>query len=513
MKLKKFLLSFVLATALAGIGAANTPDRDTTLAVPVDTCLNLDANMDSLLNLWYAGHYQRIDDLSQIDTSYVDSTLSNIPDSLIINRLSKIPSVVNLSFNHVVRNYIDLYTHRRKTQLEVMLGLSEYYFPIFDQIFDYYQLPNELKYLTIIESALNPRAYSRARAVGIWQFMYGTGRAHGLTINSLVDERMDPFKATRAACQFMSELYSAYHDWTLVIAAYNCGAGNVNKAIRRAGGRTSYWDIYYYLPRETRGYVPAYIAATYVMNYYREMNIVPQPPNLSLPLDTVMITHPLHLGQVSEVVGIPMKEVRDLNPQYFRDIIPAYDKPFPLTLPVSYVNRFIDSEDTIYAYKDSVFFNAQHIANPASFIRGYIPGPPQNMTAIYYRVRSGDNLGSIAMRYHVRVSDLRYWNGIHRNIIRSGQRLVVYVPRKKASHYKATAEVTSNSPSRTTAEVIRNVDKEGIFEYYTVKSGDTLWDIAKLYPGVSEDDIMQWNNFQDPHKIHPGQVIKIKKKS
>jgi len=315
---------------------------------------------------------------------------------------------------------------------------------------------------------------------------------------------MDPYKSTIAACRFMSDLYSIFKDWTLVIAAYNCGPANVNKAIRRAGGKTNYWDIYYYLPRETRGYVPAFIAATYLMNYAREHNITPVKPDLPLPLDTIMVTKPLHLGQVAEVLNIPIKAVRDLNPQYFRDIVPAYDKPFPLTLPMSDTYRFIDVEDSIYTYKDSVFFNSKLVYYPASRIKGYIPGPPDNSTTVYYRVHSGDNLGSIAMRYNVRVNDLMYWNGLHNSRIRAGQRLVIYMSKKKASHYAFSEKST---PSQQT---IGTAITDGGFILYTVRQGDTLWDIAKLYPGVSTDDILQWNNLSDPSKLKPGQVIKIK---
>lgn len=502
--MKKRVLLIVFAVLFPWLAFAGLPGRDTADADIPDTVLNLDANLDSMLNLWYAGHYQSIENLSEIDTTVVDSLISSLPDSVIINRLAQIPSVVPLAYNHIVRRYIEMYSRKRKDLMAVMLGLSEYYFPLFEQILDYHQLPTELKYMTVIESALNPRAYSRARAVGLWQFMYGTGKKYGLTINSLVDERMDPYKSTVAACRFMTDLYSIFKDWTLVIAAYNCGPANVNKAIRRAGGKTNYWEIYYYLPRETRGYVPAFIAATYVMNYAREHNITPVKPELPLPLDTIMVTKPLHLGQVAEVLNIPIKAVRDLNPQYFRDIVPAYEKPFPLTLPMSDTYRFIDVEDSIYTYKDSVFFNAKLIHYPASTIRGYIPGPPDNSTTVYYKVRSGDNLGSIAMRYNVRVSDLMYWNGLHNSRIRAGQRLVIYMSRKKASHYVSSEKRAPSQPA------IGTVTSEGGFILYTVRQGDTLWDIAKLYPGVSTDDILQWNNLSNPSKLKPGQVIKIK---
>jgi membrane-bound lytic murein transglycosylase D len=508
MKVYALLFSVSLFIPCGLYAGGHAPD--TVQVVMSDTSLNFDANLDSLLNLYYTGKYEEVNSLSEIDSVDEFTIQSTLTDSVIIDRLRRIPSAVDLSYNPIVRRYIDVYAERRKDQVGVMLGTAEYYFPIFDQILDYYGLPNELKYMSIIESALNPRAYSRARAVGLWQFMYGTGKRYGLTINSLVDERMDPFKACDAACRFMSDLYSIYQDWSLVIAAYNCGPGNVNKAIRRSGGKRNYWEIYYYLPRETRGYVPAFIGATYVMNYYREHNIIPQQARMPLPIDTLMITKPLHLGQVAEVLNIPIKEIRDLNPQYFRDVVPSYDKSFPLALPMSAVYRFIDLEDSIYAYKDSIFFNAKSIQNPAALIKGYVPGPPDNMSAIYYKVKSGDNLGAIAMRYGVRVSDIQYWNGLHRSMIRTNQKLVIYVPKKRAAQIKQ--ESSENSTVKSQPPVGTVTAAAGDFENYTVKSGDSLWEITQHYPGVTEKDILELNNLSDPDKIKPGQVLKIRKK-
>lgn len=244
---------------------------------------NFDNNLDSMLNLYY------IKNAETVSPPLLVESIPDFPDSVYIKRIASIPTVINLSYNRIVKSYIDVYAKKKRGSVEVMLGLSEHYFPIFDEIFDYYDVPNEMKYMSIIESALNPRAYSRARAVGLWQFMYGTGRIYGLEINSLVDERRDPIKSTHAAARYSKHLYSIYKDWILVIAAYNCGPGNVNKAIRRAGGKTNYWDIYYYLPRETRGHVPAFIAATYVMNYYKEHKLVPAKVDLPIQTDTLNI--------------------------------------------------------------------------------------------------------------------------------------------------------------------------------------------------------------------------------
>ncbi len=489
--------------------------------------LNFDANLDSLLNLYYIT--QTLSNDPDFWTTEPDSTVPDFPDSVFISRLSAIPSVVELSYNSLVRRYIEVYANKRRSQVEVMLGLSQYYFPIFDDILDYYGLPVELKYLSIIESALNPRAYSRARAVGLWQFMYGTGKLYGLSINSLVDERRDPIKSTHAAARFMKDLYSIYKDWTLVIAAYNCGPGNVNKAIRRSHGKRNYWDIYYYLPRETRGYVPAFIAATYVMNYYREHKLKPRQIELPLTSDTIMVTQELHLGQVAEVLNMPLPLLRDLNPQYRTDIIPAREKPMSLRLPMEQAFRFIERESLVYTYRDSFYFNPDRVTtSPTVSSSKYAEEviPPENYAKLYYTVKSGDNLGFIAEWYHVRLSDLKYWNNLRNNTIRAGQKLTVYVPKNKVSKYEGINKmsfaekqkgignpVASSAPvqaksNQQTGQVAYNDN----YVYYTVKQGDTLWDIAKNYTGVSDTDIMKLNNLSYTDKIKPGQKLKIKPK-
>jgi membrane-bound lytic murein transglycosylase D len=526
-KLKTLIIALGIIIVNQGLTFAQDQKADSTEVFMDDEDsieLTFDSNLDSLLNLYYVN--QALDGDTALMSFDEDTLVPDFPDSVYIDRLSKIPSVVDLSYNRIVRNYIEMYTKKRRNTVEVMLGLSEYYFPIFDNIFDYYDVPNELKYMSIIESALNPRAYSRARAVGLWQFMYGTGKLYGLNINSLVDERRDPIKSTHAAAKFVKDLYSIYHDWTLVIAAYNCGPGNVNKAIRRAGGKTNYWDIYYYLPRETRGHVPAFIAAVYVMNYYKEHNLKPKSIDLPLANDTIMITKPLNLAQVSSVLGIPIKLLEDMNPQYRRDIIPAYgNKSYSLRIPMVYTSAFIDMEDSIYSYKDSVYFNPDKmITNPTAINTKYYYEPPSDKyDKLHYTVKSGDNLGFIAMWYHVRLSDLRYWNNIRRNMIRSGQRLSIYVPKSKYEKYKkintmsfAQKQATIGktvSPNNNQTVNFDIADLDGDFEYYTVKSGDTLWDIAKKFPGVTDTDIMRLNSLDNASKIKPGQKLKIKPKS
>jgi membrane-bound lytic murein transglycosylase D len=486
---------------------------------------NFDVNLDSVANLWYVG--ESVDTIEA--ASEIDTLIPELSDELLMERISKIQSVVPLAYNTLVRRYIEMYTGKRAELVSNMLGLSEYYFPIFDHIFDYYGIPNELKYLAIIESALNPRAYSRARAVGIWQFMYGTGKLYGLTINSLVDERLDPLKSTQSAARFLKDLYNRYNDWTLAIAAYNCGPGNVNKAIRRSGGKRNYWDIYFYLPRETRGYVPAFIAATYIMNYNAEHHLYPKEIDLSLLNDTIMVTDKLHLEQVSKVLDLPLKQIRDMNPQYRADIIPASPaEPYPLRLPESFTLKFIDLQDSIFAYNDSVYFNQDNLViSPTRYSKtAYYHEPPgDNMSKLYYTIKSGDNLGYISEWYHVRISDLRYWNNIRNNVIRSGQKLIIYVPKNKYDRYSKIntmsytekqkmigKNVTNGSQTSSNVDVGVDLNSQN-YIYYTVREGDTLWDIAKQYPGISDVDIKRLNNITDVSKIQPGQKLKIKPKT
>ncbi len=517
--------------------------------------LRLEQNIDSLLNVYYIN--QSLE--SMVDDAAFevnDSLVPDFPDSVYIERLGNIPSVIDLSYNRLVKNYINVYTKKRRDQVRYMLAVSDFYFPIFEQVFDLYDVPYELKYLAIIESALNPRAVSRAGAVGTWQFMYSTARSYGLRINSLVDERKDYLASTHAAAKFLKNLYRIYGDWTLALAAYNCGPGNVNKAIRRSGGKRDFWEIYYYLPRETRGYVPAFIAATYAMNYYPEHYLGKKPLEIELHTDTIMISEKLHLQQVSEVLNIPVKQLRDLNPQYRYDIIPATaSQRYSLAIPLTQVSAFIDLKDSIMTYKDSVYFNREKmITSPSSVNSRYqVDLPADKYDKIYYTVKSGDNVGYIADWYDVRTSDLRYWNNIRRNLIRSGQRLIIYKPKGTSARYKELDNMTFTQKQRFAGRTVSNDaqgsssassgssaastssvspgspgssapgsaaslpgagaggDDAGEFIYYTVRTGDTLWDIAKKYPGVSDTDISRWNNLSNSNRIKPGQKIRIKK--
>ena len=317
-------------------------------------------DLDSLLNLYMSQTYLSEDnDCNMRDINPVYSKEEYI------DRLSRMPTVMEMAYNDVVQKFIDRYSGRLRHSVSYMLGASNFYMPIFEQALEMYQLPLELKYLPIIESALNPKAVSRVGASGLWQFMIGTGKQYGLQVNSLVDERRDPVKSSYAAARYLRDLYKIFGDWNLVIAAYNCGPENVNKAIRRANptpARTQedesvqpinkdYWHIYPYLPRETRGYVPAFIAANYIMTYYSQHNICPMTTRLPAKTDTVMVTRNVHLEQVAEVVGLNIDLLRSLNPMYRRDMVPGATEPSPLRLPLTETTKFIDLEDSVYSYR------------------------------------------------------------------------------------------------------------------------------------------------------------------
>ena len=327
-----------------------------------------------------------------------------------------------MPYNDIVRKFIDTYTVRLRGQVSFMLSACNFYMPIFEEALDAYGLPLELKYLPIIESALNPSAVSRAGASGLWQFMLSTGKLYGLESNSLVDERRDPIKATWAAARYLKDMYDIYKDWNLVIAAYNCGPGNINKAIRRANGKTDYWEIYNYLPRETRGYVPAFIAANYVMTYYCKHNICPMETNIPKATDTVQVTRDLHFQQIADLCHVPLDEIKSLNPQYKRNIIPGLSKPRTLRLPTEAISAFLDQQDTIYAHRATEFFKNRRTV--ASIGQGKSSSGDGNLT--WYRIRRGDTLGGIARKFGVSVRQLRNWNGLRGNNIRAGRRLKIY---------------------------------------------------------------------------------------
>jgi len=412
-------------------------DKNVKDSIPAELFFtNFDRNLDSLMRIWYVQESIGSDTLlSEIAVDEL-SFVTELHDSIYIRRLQKIPSLVNLTYNNVVRSCIHVYTMRKRDQMEVMLGLKEYYFPMFEEIFDLYGLPFELKYLAVIESALNPRARSRVGATGIWQFMLTTGRLYKLQVNTFIDERRDPVAATHAAAKYLKDLYGVYNDWVLALAAYNCGAGNVNKAIRRSGGKTSYWEIYPYLPRETRGYVPLYIGATYAMNYYREHNLTPRYIDVLPVSDTVMVNRNVNLAQVSEVLGIPLQQLRDFNPQYSREILPGNSAPCPLRLPAAYAAKYIDMEDSICKYKANVYLSNSFRTIEPSGISAKSTANTAGKNRIVHTILSGENLGSIAQKYKVSVNNLKDWNNLSSSRIIAGKKLVVYTSKPASTQSK-----------------------------------------------------------------------------
>jgi membrane-bound lytic murein transglycosylase D len=516
MRFKAIIVLFFLSALY--VKAVSVSD---TIIIKTDTSDRITADLDSLINTWYVKLA-----LKNAADFPEDTVGVQYPDSVYISRLSKINSVISLPFNSIIRNHIHVYTIRQRDKFSAVLGLMDYYFPMFEDVFDSYGLPAELKYMAVIESALNPNAVNRhSGATGLWQFMYSTGRMYGLTINSIVDERRDPIKSTHAAARYMKDLYKIYNDWILVIAAYNCGPGNVNKAIRRSGNKKDYWEIFYRLPRETRGYIPQYIAAAYAMNYFSEHKIRPLALNIPVATDTIMINKDIHLSQISAVMGIPLGELKALNPQYRTGLIPGNSKPLALILPMNHLGDFIDLNDTIRRYKPDVYLNrATQIADPTRSTN--IPADVKGKTKLFYTVQDGDNLGFISEWYRVGLSDLRYWNNIYKNTIRVGQKLAIYVDPSKSEYFSKVGTMTfaekqamagktlpANTKSTAATASVGPVQTDGEFVTYTVQSGDTIWDIVKMFDDVTTTQVLSLNNISDAGKIKVGQKLKIKKKS
>lgn len=489
---------------------------------------------DSLLSEWYARKQaETFQSISEYDMDSVRFT-TNVPDSVLVERLSRMNSFITLPFNSTVKNYMILYSEKNPRKTEQLLGLATHYFPIFEEIFDRYDMPLELKYMAVIESALNPLARSRAGAHGMWQFMYRTAKLYDLKINSFVDERLDVEKSAEAAAKYLQDAYNIFGDWALAISSYNCGAGNVNKAIRRSGGRRDFWSVYPYLPRETRGYVPAFVGAMYAMTYYKEYGLVPEQITLPAHADTFEIHHNLHFKQIQAVVGTPIEVIKELNPQYTHDIVPGNEGTYLLRLPFSYTNAFIDAGDSLYRYKADTLLSEKVLKSIKNGGDG---------ESIRYKVRSGDNLSAIGARYHVSVSQLKKWNGLKSNNLRIGQMLTIYprgyvAPAKNASTAAAKSSSGSTSANASTAKgSAKNADAaanaarssssgtanaatsgtsaqsnaaSGEYTTYTVKEGDSFYTIAKKYPGVSAQNIMSFNGISS-NKIRPGMKIKIPK--
>ena len=419
-------------------------------------------------------------------------------DSVYARRIQTLAyeTTIPLTFNSHVKSFIELYANRRRQQSSRMLGLSYVYFPMFEEYLSKYDLPLELKYLAMVESALNPTAGSKAGAKGLWQFMRGTGSEYGLKVSTLVDDRFDPEKETDAACRYLKSLYSRYEDWFLVLAAYNSGPGTVNKAIMRARGVKNYWAIWPYLPAETRGYVPAFIAVTYVMNYAPEHNLYPTNPGLLLHgTDTVMVHDRVSFGQINECIGVPMEDLVFFNPQYTKRVIPGTKNyPYSLRMPTKYTLRFTQLEDSIYSY-----------VSKAEKAREVVEEKVEEVSdSFVHVVKKGESLGSIARKYHVTAANIKAWNHLKRETIHAGQRLTIYrsgspMAKVSKSSQGSTSKSSTNKKATSTPKV----------RTHTVKKGETLTSIAKKY-GCTVNDIKKWNGLKG-NNVKVGQKLKIKK--
>mgnify|MGYP003668157851 CR=1 FL=1 len=485
-------LFFTLSSALFAIDTVPVDkSTDTTLILSSDDeVLNM---IDSIIAAKFKASFS-------VDTTYfidgIDSTSSvvlvdNIPDSVIIHRLELLNrnTPFDLTYNDYVKSFIKLYAERRRTLTSNMLGLAPFYFPMFEEVLDKYNMPLELKYLAIVESALNPQAKSRVGAMGMWQFMYRTGKMYDLNITSYYDERMDPYKSTVAACEFMTDMYKMYGDWNLVLAAYNSGAGNVNKAIRRSGGKKDYWQIINHLPRETRSYVPAFIAVNYIMNYSTEHNIFPSNPQYTcIKYDTVHITKGIQFADLSVYLDMSVKDIAYFNPMYKSSLIPKSDKPLPLCLPSQKVGLYLTNEKKIFAdLERKNAADSLKLEKEVAEIR--------NESMMIHRVASGEYLGYIAKKYNVSVSNLMAWNNLSSTRLNPGDRLTIY----------ANGSISKSSSIPQPPQKLASSD----FKYHVIQPGDTLWDIAKKYNGISVNDLKSLNNTLNFKYLKPGMKIKV----
>lgn len=490
----------------------------------------IEADVNELMKNWYLNNYTILDKDADKRSSVATT------DEVYIDRLQKMPTIIEMPFNSLVRSYIEMYVKRKKSLVEAMLGLSLYYMPIFEEALDRHGMPLELKYLPIIESALNPNAVSPAGAHGLWQFMESTGRDEGLEINSLVDERLDPYRASEAAAVYLSKLYKIYGDWSLAIAAYNCGPGNVNKAIRRAGGgKKDFWEIYNYLPKETRNYIPAFIAANYVMNYYHEHNISPVLAAKPIVVDTVHVSRRVGFQQISDVLNIPIEELRILNPQYCTDIIPGNIHPYSLALPGLQVGCYIENEDSIVNY-NAEKYALRDIVEPGQSSNSNQKGEyVETVVVKYHKVKSGETVASVAKKYGVSRSEVRRANGGKKKLKRNTTLKINVTERKFVESTDSTAVSTNTTVEQqvpTTNDSIEVAQTDSIASQkadktveqaisktkqqqqekpktttHVVKAGETLGKIATKY-GVTVNDIKNANNLKKD-LINVGQKLKI----
>ncbi|MFN0274138.1 MAG: LysM peptidoglycan-binding domain-containing protein [Chitinophagales bacterium] len=444
-------------------------------------------------------------------------------------RIEKLAGLSSMpyTYNEKVQSFIELYVNKRRQQMSNMLTLSQTYFPMFEQELDKRGMPIELKYLAVIESALNTHAVSKAGATGLWQFMYSTGKLYGLKIDTYVDERRDPVMATDAALEFLQELYGIYGDWFLAIAAYNCGPGNVNKALRKAGGgKQTFWDIYSYLPSETRGYVPAFIGASYAFEFHKEHNLKPAKFGYAYEMvDTVMITKKMHLSDIASYVQMTEDELALYNPALKTKTIPGYPFPYPLRLPMKNVATFFANEQILYAdlekrnekpviatVKTSTSStDTKGTSASTSSATDIDPNAPVNVS---YTVKKGDNMGYISDWYDCSVSDIKKWNNLKSTKIVPGQKLKLLVPTSQKDYYASINKMTSKQKQDLTGvETVGQPTekKEETVSYYTVRPGDTLWSISKKYPANTIEELRELNDISKNETLKAGTKIKVVK--
>jgi len=547
---KKVLATLALG-AVASIASASITPPDSTLRLikddPIAAALDSLASSKILNSADFCGSFS--------PTS--DDTAPYFDEATYRKRMAKLDaaSPFDLVYNDAVRAYIDLYAVKKRKVSQKMLGLAQGYFPLFEDKLAQFNLPLELKYLAIVESALNPAIRSRVGATGLWQFMYGTGKLFGLNTSSYVDDRCDPYKSTVAACRYFTYLYSIYHDWSLVLAAYNSGPGNVNKAIRRSGGGRTYWEIRAYLPQETQGYVPAFIAVNYVMNYADEHNLKAIIPPISrMDMDTVHVNHEVSLKQIGDILDVPYEDLRYLNPSYILGTIPYTGEPSTLVLPSKKVAAFINNERAIYDYADRAKPSRNYSVPSPTNGGGTMAQPNAMITSVakYHKVKSGESLGSIASRYHVTTTQIRKWNGMRSSTVHKGQSLIVKpavkttatktedAPKSDATPsdntkqpttgttdnkdgndvdnkdgdtkehaVKTTTSTTSSAKPTVTKPVATTTTSAKKYTYYTVKKGESLYSIATKHH-VSVNDVKKWNNLRSTN-LQAGQKLKIQK--
>lgn len=456
------------------------------------------AALDSLykLDLFERG-YAKVNYPINPKYNFAADSVPRYDDMVYEARLTKLDALspFDLEYNKYVQNYIDMYTTRRREQVTRIMALTQLYFPMFEQTLDKYDLPLELKYLAICESALNPLAKSRSGAMGLWQFMYPTGKMFGLKVTSYVDERCDPYKSTVAACEYFKYLYNMFGDWQMVLAAYNCGPGNVNKAIRRSGGKKTYWQIRPFLPTETQGYVPAFIAVNYVMNHTAEHNIrMAIPKKTFLDVDTIGVKQQLSFSQVSAYLDIPMDELMYLNPCYKRNVVPIIPGGTSyLTLPSNKVAAFINNESRIYDFKrDIVVEESVLIAR---------------QTTKTHVIKKGEYLSTIARKYGCTVAEIKKWNGITSNTVKPGRKLIIYGNEKKTKPAVTTQPTVVTASAAGTPSTAKAPEQKGV-RLYTIKKGDSLYRIAQNN-NTTVEEIKQLNNLGSNYNLLPGKVLKL----